>query len=69
MAIKFSAERKKKASLFAGKDEVDMYIGGIPPLRMALMTRLAGRRSLYCLFHVSHETFSLLRGSALLLSD
>jgi hypothetical protein len=29
MAVKGSAETKNIASLFAGKDEVDMYIGGI----------------------------------------
>ncbi|KAJ7300489.1 hypothetical protein DFH08DRAFT_828414 [Mycena albidolilacea] len=32
MAVKGGAEMKKNASSFAGKDEVDMYIGGIYPV-------------------------------------
>jgi hypothetical protein len=32
MAVKGSAETKKNASLFAGKDEVDIYIGEISPV-------------------------------------
>jgi hypothetical protein len=32
MAVKGSTETKKKSSSFAGKDEVDMYIGGISPV-------------------------------------